>query len=337
MDDRRAPDAAQGTALPLRTLLVQPDAGRAPVEALLDAARRQIALKMFSLTDEALLAALERAVRRGVAVRIILNRTRTDGSHDNDGSFARLAAVGAEVRWSSPHFSASHEKSVMVDGERCLVSSFNWGDKYFTETRDYGLVTSDPGEVAEIAACFEADWTDRPFQPAPDSRLLWAPGVARRQVAALIGEARETIHLQHALLADATVLLRLTEAAARGVRVRFLCAGGRGLRMWDRPETFASLRILHNAGGRVRRIRTPKMHGNLTIVDNATAQFGSLHFQHGAFDTRRDLSIEIDEPALLAVLAERFRADWHEAEHYLPHDPIEHGDTDPLDRDVWRT
>ncbi len=240
------------------------------------------------------------------------------------------------MRWAPSAFSASHEKSLTVDGEIALLSSFNWGEKYFIETRDYGVVTRDPAEVQAIRACFEADWTDSPFHCGPDASLLWAPGIARRQVAALIESARDTIHLQHAMLADATVLLRLTEAAARGVRVRFLCAGGRGLRMWDRPETFASLRILRNAGGKVRRLRTPKMHGNLTIADDRAAQLGSLHYHHGAFDTRRDLSIELREPDLVAVLAERFRTDWEAAEHYTPHDPIDHGDTDPLDRDIWR-
>ena len=291
---------------------------------------------MFSLTDDALIQALERAAGRGVRLRVILNRTRTDGSHDNEESFARLQDAGGAVRWSPSLFSASHEKSVTVDGEVSLLSSFNWGEKYFSETRDYGVVTRDPAEVGAIVACFEADWTDTPFQCGPDASLLWAPGIARRQVAALIESARDTIHLQHAMLADATVLLRLTEAAARGVRVRFLCAGGRGLRLWDRPETFASLRILRNAGGRIRRLRTPKMHGNLTIADDRVAQLGSLHYHHGAFDTRRDLSIELHEPALVGVLAERFGADWDAAEHYTPHDPIDHGDTDPLDRDVWR-
>ncbi len=315
---------------------MQPDSGRAPIEALLDGAGREIALKMFSLTDETLLRALERATGRGIRLRVILNRTRTDGSHDNDESFARLAGAGADVRWSPASFSASHEKSLTVDGAVSLLSSFNWGEKYFSETRDYGVITHDPAEVGAIAACFEADWTGVPFSGAPDGSLLWAPGIARRQVGALIESAEETIHLQHAMLADATVLLRLTEAAARGVRVRFLCAGGRGLRMWDRPETFASLRILRNSGGKVRRLRTPKMHGNLTIADGKAAQLGSLHYHHGAFDTRRDLSIELREPALVAVLAERFRTDWDAAEHYTPHDPIDHGDTDPLDRDVWR-
>ena len=342
MDDPRADDALQGATRagsvspPPRTLLIMPASGRAPIVALLDDATREITLKIYTVTDGTLIAALSRAAARGCRVRAILNRVRTDGRRDNEDSFARLEGDGVAVRWADQlRFSASHEKSLVIDGRVAMLGSFNWGERYFTDTRDYGVVTHVAAEVDAIAACFEADWAGMPFRPSESDALLWAPGIARHQVGGLIDAARHSIHLQHAVLADTTMLLRLTDAVRRGVAVRFLCAGGHGLHEWNRSETFASLRILHHAGGRIRRLKHPKVHGNLLLVDDAVAQLGSLHLQHAAFDTRRDLSIELHDPALVDALATRVRQDWRLAERYHPPDPIKHGDTDPVEPDIW--
>ncbi|MCQ8241353.1 phospholipase D-like domain-containing protein [Rhizosaccharibacter radicis] len=335
-DGAGSDSVAAAEVAPVRRLLIMPDSGREAVQALIDAAASSITLKIYTLTDPILLAALLRAQARGVAVRVMLNAERNDRSRDNDATRLALVGGGIEVRWGSSRHAATHEKSLVIDGQEALISSFNYAEKYFTDTRDYGIVTRDPAEVHEIVACFEADWNEHAFCPAADSRLLWAPGTSRRQVAALLGQARHCIHLQHAKLVDATVLLHLMEALERGVTVRFLCPGAKGLHAWDKPETFAALRILRNAGGKVRRLKTPKMHGNLTLVDDKVAQLGSLHFHHTAADFRRELSIEVDEPAIVSALAARFRQDWDAGERYVPPDPIAHGDTDPVDDEIFK-
>lgn len=329
-----------------RALLVMPQSGRDPVARLIEGARESLALKIYSLTDPALIDSLVQACARGVTLRAILNAERGDGSRDNDASAAALSQAGAQVTWGSARFAATHEKSLVVDAKTALVSSFNYGEKYFSETRDYGIVTRDPREVAEILACFDADWSGAVFEPPAGTALLWAPGTARRRIAAMIASARKSIDLQHAKLVDTTVLLALIEALDRDVKVRFLCPGGHGLHNWDRPETFAALRILRRAGGKVRRLKRPKMHGNLMLVDGERAQLGSLHFHHVAIDTRRELSIEVDDPSIVAALGERFGQDWDEATRYVPPEPIRHGDTDqaadetlesdPVDADVFQ-
>ena len=45
--------------------------------------------------------------------------------------------------------------------------------QYFTETRDYAVVTDDPEEVSEIIECFEADWSRSPFDRGDQARLIW--------------------------------------------------------------------------------------------------------------------------------------------------------------------
>ena len=60
------------------------------------------------------------------------------------------------VQWTSPAYVVTHEKSIVVDDRRALIATFNLVLKYFTETRDYGVITADPAQVAQVAAGFDA-------------------------------------------------------------------------------------------------------------------------------------------------------------------------------------
>ena len=42
-------------------------------------------------------------------------------------------------------------------------------------TRDYAVVSTSKREVAEMIACFNADWARKRFKPDPKSRLIWCP------------------------------------------------------------------------------------------------------------------------------------------------------------------
>ena len=45
------------------------------------------------------------------------------------------------VAWTSESFPVTHEKSIVVDDSAALIATFNLSDKYFNETRDYGVIT----------------------------------------------------------------------------------------------------------------------------------------------------------------------------------------------------
>ncbi|HTE37933.1 MAG TPA: phospholipase D-like domain-containing protein, partial [Reyranella sp.] len=144
-------------------------------------ARQSILVKMFTFTSATLLGALLDAAARGVAVRVMLNPKRSSGTRANDGVFDQLRAGGVTCAWTNPAFPVTHEKSMVIDDRLALIATFNFCDKYFTLTRDYGLVLDDEDIAAEVAACFEADWEGRTFVPA-ESRLIWSNRTSRRAI-----------------------------------------------------------------------------------------------------------------------------------------------------------
>ena len=319
-------------------VLVQPDDGVEPVLRLIQSATRRLLVKQYTLTHPALTDALIAAAGRGVAVRVLLNPQRPDASRTNDVMFGRLEQAGIEAAWANPAFSVTHEKSVVVDDSVCLIATFNMAEKYFTQTRDYGLLIHRASEIADVAACFAADWQRSTFHPAAGTALIWSNANARLGICAFIDAARHRLDIQHPKFVDMPVLDRIVQASARGVRVRLLCGGRHGMRAWDLLDTMAALRVMALQGVRIRKQKNLRLHAKMLIADDTRAQVGSMNIHHVAYDTRRELGAVIADPVAVVRLRAVFEADWEASHHFEPPDPLEpivHADDDfPADPDL---
>lgn len=290
-------------------ILTMPQAGLHTILDILSSARQQIRIKMFKLTSQPILEALVQCQLRGVDVRVMLNPSRSDGSRANDEAFHFLQGGGVAVEWTHPDFYVTHEKSMVVDG-LAFICTFNFADKYFEKTRGYAVVTRNPQEVDEVLAAFDADWHRRPFTP---QLLVWSQGAqgnSRQKLLDLLDSAEQEILIENPKLVDSVTLDHLLKALHRGVEIRFLSSGLKGLSEWDVAENSASLCTLMNHGAQVREIKKPKMHAKLVLVDGRKALVGSLNLDKSCFELRRELAVMVSHPLPLASLAQTFEEDW---------------------------
>ncbi len=303
-------------------VLVMPQDGIEVVVGLIDSARTTLLIKMFTFDSAALVAATIQARARGVAVRVMLNPKRSSGTRANDATAEALREGGVEVRWTSPHFAVTHEKSMVIDGHAAMISTFNFMDKYFTQTRDYGLVTEDAAVVSQVSDCFEMDWQEQHYTLPEETPLVLSNGNARVAMAAFIDDAKRSLHIQHPKYSDLGILDRLLAAQDRGVAVHVLCGGKHGISPSDMMDTFSALRSLLRAGVHVRRQHGLRLHAKLMLSDNARALIGSMNIDRSAFDLRRELGVVVGERHAVARLHHCFHEDWHRAHHYRVPDPM---------------
>ncbi len=293
-----------------RSLIVLPDD---TAQALLDAlaqAQRSIRIKMFIFTDPALLDAVKAARARGVDVRVMLNPARRSGEAENEVSRAALVAAGVTVADSHPTFEITHEKSMVVDDEVAYVMSLNWENENVTRARDYAVVTRHRHEVNEIIACFDSDWNRQPFDPGEDSHLIWCNLNGRNRIARFIDSAEHSLFLENERYQDEVIIERLTRAAHRGVTLHVLARPVHTLKHGKLVEGVEGLRILHNVGGHVRKLRHLKLHAKMMLADGKRAIVGSINFAPGSFDHRRELAIEVHDPHVVERLARTAHEDW---------------------------
>ena len=280
-------------------------------------------MKQFMFTEESIIQAVIDRKNAGVDVRVMLNSQRQRGDRDNDETFAKFKSAGVNVQWASPKFIVTHEKSIVVDGKAALIATFNLCAKYFSLTRDYGVITQQPYRVAQITEVFDADWAHRDWTASYYERLLWSNTNSRYHMAQFIDTAQHQLDIQHPKYVDAAILDHIAAAADRGVKVHVLCGGRHGIREWDIMDTFASLRTLRRFGVKVHKQKNLRAHAKLLIADHEHALLGSMNIDRRAFDIRRELGMTTSDPEVVARLNQVFDMDWNLSHHYDPPDPLD--------------
>lgn len=306
-----------------------PDDGLEAMTQAISGARKSLAVKMFLLTEPALVAALVAAHRRGVETRVILNKARRSGEEDNGDATASLEAAGIEVRDGNPAFDVTHEKSMVVDGDTAYVKSLNWAPENFSATRDFAVRTTDPDEVQEVLRGFEADWSRGEFDSGDAARLVWCKGNARKRLGDLIDSARDTLWLQNERYQDETIIEHLVRARERGVKLKVLAKPVHTLKAGKVTEGVNGLRLLSDVGAHVHRLHKLKVHAKVILADGDRAIIGSMNLAPGTFDSRRELGIEVTDGHVLHRLRHVFEHDW---DHSKPLDLSEEAVKEDLQR-----
>ena len=267
---------AGSAALEDRVVVDPPD--RLPaVLAVIDAARERLDLSVFRCDEDAVLDALERAVRRGVRVRALVTG-RAKGSKAQLKQLRRmLEALGVDVRKYADTVVRYHAKYIVADNGQAVVASLNFTRKCFSSTCDFMLVSTDPDLVAELRGLFDADWRAPGHRSPGDQagRLIVGPEHARARFAALIGQASHRLRLIDPKISDPAMMVLLKSREAQGIRVDIRGRSGLG------PLT---------------------AHGKLLIIDDAAAAIGSISLSTLALEFRRELAVVIQDPASLDTL-----------------------------------
>jgi cardiolipin synthase A/B len=81
----------------------------------------------------------------------------------------------------------------VVDEKAALVATFNLMEKYFTLTCDYGIITDNPYDVAQIVEVFHADWGHLDWDCSAYEGLLWSNSNSRYHMAQFVDTATERL------------------------------------------------------------------------------------------------------------------------------------------------
>jgi cardiolipin synthase A/B len=306
------------------TLLVEPTDGRAAVLAAISGATRTIDVMIYELNDAAAVDALLGAHGRGVAVRVLYNWYSFDSdtqTSDVTPTIQRLTTAGVLCRPAPREFAVTHAKSAVVDGMLALVLTFNLCPSYFESTRDFGIVSTVPSEVAAV---FQADWNAQEIAPNLPT-LLWSPTNARSRLLALVNGASQTLDVYNEELSDPGMLGALVAAAGRGVAVRVIAAvltsgsssngNARGITYLQSRGVRAVCKAfsISTAHGTVPIY----IHAKVVVADFGTASalafVGSENLSCESLNDNRECGILVRESAILDRIEATFESDWAQA------------------------
>ena len=145
---------------------------------LIDSAQTSIEIEQMYITNESatelnpFLAAAINASRRGVTVQVLLDSYwyNVEDTKDNDemvaliNMIARTEHLPLEARCADLKASGIekiHNKGVIVDDERVLVSSINWNSNSPNFNRETGVIIDHPGVAEYFLKVYEDDWSPK--------------------------------------------------------------------------------------------------------------------------------------------------------------------------------
>jgi cardiolipin synthase A/B len=202
-------------------LIVQPGDGITPILKALDGATEQIDITIFRLDLPQVLAALGRAVGRGVTVRALVAHTNSKGEKGLRKVESKLLDAGVVVSRTDDDLPRYHGKLLTVDRDTLYLFGFNYTKLDIRKSRSFGLVVDDDEVVREAIRLFDGDLLKQDYTPQHPSFVV-SPDNARERLSAFIEEAERELLIYDGRLSD-KAMIRLLEARAKaGVDVRVL-------------------------------------------------------------------------------------------------------------------
>jgi len=272
---------------------------------------------MYHLTAPEIEDALGAAKARGVDVKIILDAKNLE-KHGSAEVAQRLTDRGVTIVRASSAFSIMHVKAMVIDDARCAIMSLNLTRPY-DHTRDYAIVTDDPGVVDEFIRVFDADVANADshtsITPAlANASLVWSPVDAEPRLVTLVDSAQRTIDATTENLSDRAMEDAFSRAAKRGVKVRLLVPacdlGGDPYRnhkpVLDLEKKNVDARVMPSPSTRDE----PYMHAKMILVDGARGFVGSINFSENSMKHARELGIVFEDRAALTAFRATFESDW---------------------------
>src|ERR1700704_5288230 len=276
-------------------LIVQPDAGIAPIVTAIKQAKKSLNILIFRLDRFEIARALADAVKRGVRVRALTAHTNRGGTKSLRKLEMDLLEAGVTVSRTADDLVRYHGKMMVIDDKWLHVYGFNFTGLDIAKSRSFGLISKNEKLVNEASKLVAADFDRKPYTPGYE-RLVVSPENARERLGRFISGARKQLLIYDPQVSDDAMLRLITERIKAGVDVRVI---GKVESKWN-----------------VRCERYPgrRLHIRAIVRDGERAFLGSQSLRRLELEKRREVGVVITDDTVVRRMLRTFRNDWAKTE-----------------------
>ncbi|MEO6774778.1 MAG: phospholipase D-like domain-containing protein [Kofleriaceae bacterium] len=299
------------------SIIVEPDGNSAmQLVSAINAATTSINVTMYEMSNNSIITALKGRAQAHVPVKVILDSSSTNKSF-NTPAHDTLVAAGAQVVWSNPSFTYTHEKCVLIDGKVAWIMTMNATGTAPDENREYLAIDTDAADITEAQAVFDADFAMHAITPT--GALVVANSNARPDLVALINASTKTLDIEGEEFSDLNtggIVDSTVVAVHRGVAVHVIIGN-------SSPDSTAIARV-KQAGGHVvvtgpmsgnGTMTNPFIHAKAIVIDCvgtscARGFVGSENFSAGSLGYNRELGVIFSTASELAKVKAAIDSDF---------------------------
>lgn len=294
-------------------VLSEPQAGFSFIYQLINGAKKSIDLTMYTLRDTTAENDLAAAAKRGVNVRVILDRHFE--KKFNTTPYGFLSSRGVHVTWA-PSGVTYHQKTLTADDKTSAIMTLNMNTDDYPTTRDFAVIDTAKADVAAVVTTFNADFAHKKITPPNGADLVWSPTNSQAAILAVITSARKTLWVENEEMADDVITSALEAAAKRGVNVQITMTADSE---WD--DAFSAL---VKAGAHVRTYRDSTkviyIHAKAVVADAGASDrqmfVGSENFSSASLRRNRELGIRTTSAQLIGAVSAVLAGDYKGATTY---------------------
>ncbi len=293
------------------TLVQEPEVGLGPIYNVITNAKKTLDMTMYELNDPIAQNDLIADQKRGVKVRIILDKDFTGGKV-NAPAYNALQAAGVEVHWA-PAGTIYHQKTITADNSISVIGTANLTAQYYASSRDAWIIDTYPAHVNAIEQTFQNDLnvTNGTGASAQTPGLLWSPQAVSGMVTA-ISAAKTSVDYTSEELADPDVINALAADAKRGVKCEIVLTDSKSWAPGFATVTAAgcSVHVFANNAS------TLYIHEKIVLTDGSDLLIGSQNASVASLTYNRELSVSIPytaAPNIIDAVKNTFETDYSNA------------------------
>jgi cardiolipin synthase A/B len=265
---------------------------------MIDASRERVWISVYSCTLPSLRESLVRAHKRGVDVRVILEKFPFWNTSINRETEVFLKENNIPLHLSGEkQFAFMHAKYSIIDAN-WIVETANWTRASFSTNREFFITGTDTSILQNLATIFETDFSGK-IGHSEDIRLLAGPTNARERIIDFVELADSTIDIYAPSFSDRELLAKIAEICQAGKTIRLLLAD---------YEDSADSALEKGTCLQVHHMKKP-LHAKVIIRDKNSAFVWSFNYTENSLENNREVWIFISGEIAKSI-SESFESDW---------------------------
>lgn len=264
---------------------------------MIDRSRERVWISVYSFTLPSLRESLLRAQKRGVDVRVIIEKFPFWNTSINRETEVFLKTNAIPLHQSGEkQFAFMHAKYAIID-MNWIIETANWTRASFSTNREFFILGTDTAILQNLATIFENDFSGK-IGHSQDVRLLAGPTNARERIIDFLELSETTVDIYASSFSDKELLTTISELCQEGKTIRILLA--------DYEDGDSPLEN-HNC---IRAYKMNKpLHAKVIIRDKKSAFVWSFNFTENSLENNREVWIFISWEITKSI-SESFESDW---------------------------
>ncbi|MDD3793490.1 MAG: phosphatidylserine/phosphatidylglycerophosphate/cardiolipin synthase family protein [Candidatus Gracilibacteria bacterium] len=264
--------------------------------------KEKIYIEVYMFTENRIKTALIKAKKRGIDVKVILEKDPYMAYSINDKTYNELKKNTIEVVWSNTkNYSLNHSKMIIIDDE-IILSTGNLTYSTFTQNRDFFVFIKDKKILLDFLKIFDYDFNGIKNY-VENENIVISPNNSRIKIEKLFENAKNEIKIYMQYLNDEEMnqkLLKLKEKD--NLKIQIIID--------ETAINNETTKNLQNKGIEIKKLPKYKMHSKAILIDNETIFIGSVNFSNYSLDKNRELGILTNDKQIIIDFLDRFKTDF---------------------------